>query len=262
MSRGAIYFDRSGVLKDGVVWDLEVKMEPGIGLLYATSAWEAPSLPGLDIRECPINKEHVTDYQYTGIALDLFASGNLRDFVPVSDMGGFFVSRQFADRLKQTKLTGYKVRDIVTIGCNQSGEENPSILYLEFAGNAGISLRCRVKDAPNSCPHCGKETMVCPRCGQTNWPRCPSCGELTLFRPDAPEYSHPKGLAVESTGGPPIVEGKQWDGSDWFRVKGYLGGHFVSNRAKDWMEKTHTFPIAFKPALLNIEGVEDKFLNK
>jgi hypothetical protein len=87
-----------------------------------------------------------------------------------------------------------------------------------------------------------------------------NCDQWTLFLPKAPDESHPKGFAVK--GYPPdveIVEGKDWDGSDFLRAGGSGGVPFVSNRAKEWMEKTHTFPVKFKPALLNIEGVEDRF---
>jgi hypothetical protein len=98
--------------------------------------------------------------------------------------------------------------------------------------------------------------MVCFGCGKTNWPRCDKCDELTLFRADAPEYSHPRGYQlIHDAASPPvpIIEGNLGDGTDFF------GSSFVSNRAKNWMEETKTFPVELKPALLNIEGVEDRF---
>jgi hypothetical protein len=92
-----------------------------------------------------------------------------------------------------------------------------------------------------------------------NWPYCDNCDKPTLFRPDAPEYSHPNGFRLAesyNTERPAIIEAKDWDGKDFFRQG---GSSYCSNRAKEWMEKAKTFPIEFKPALLNIEGVENEF---
>ena len=100
--------------------------------------------------------------------------------------------------------------------------------------------------------------MVCPACGHTNWLKCINCDQWTLFLPKIPENSDPNGFVV--TGYPPethIIEGKSWDGSDFFEAGG--GTPFVSNRAKEWMERTHIFPVKLVRALLNVEGAEDRF---
>jgi hypothetical protein len=261
MSRTTIYCDRrSGQLVGGIVWEFEVDRSAGPpGIIHGEgSHTDIATPPDRDIRDCPLHAHHVSDVEYQGVALDLFGS-QMGDFVPVWDMGGFFVSEAMAARLKASHLTGYRTRDIIVIGCNQSSMTEPRIYYLDFASDAGVCLRYRIRDGANLCPHCQTEPMICPGCANINWPRCFRCGELTLYRPDAPEYSHPNGVALEDDAGPRIVEAKNWDGRDWLRVRGPIGGYFVSNRAKEWMERTHTFPVAFKPALLNIEGVEDKF---
>ncbi len=227
---------------------------------YTNSQEEMPSFRA--IKNCPRDKRHVTGFEYLSMPIDLFGD-RLGDFVPHVDDPLGIVSAAFAARLRKTHFTGYKLHPIVKILENESRVKKPELLFLEFLGKGGRSDRLVVKGAPNLCPHCGKVPMVCPSCGQINWPKCIDCDEWTLFLPELPDESHPKGFVVK--GYPPdvaIVEGKDWDGSDFFRAGASGGVPFVSNRAKEWMEKTHTFPIKFKPALLNIEGVEDKFKEK
>ena len=118
-------------------------------------------------------------------------------------------------------------------------------------------MRWKVKGAPDCCPHCGKGPLFCPGCGESNVPKCLQCKQWTLFNPKAPEYSHPKGFLLE--GNPPkesIVQASEWDGSDWFCVG---TSPFISNRAKVWLEEAKATPIRFRPALLDIEGVEGRF---
>src|SRR5262249_24106863 len=148
-----------------------------------------------EIKDCSLYKDHVSDAQFTRISLDLFGGKLLSDFVPVSDFAFLVVSKKFADRLKMSGLTGYAIAAIVRIVCNQSEIPDPLLYYLDSTSNAGsVYQRWVVKGAPNLCPHCGKEPMVCPGCGKINWPRCFRCERLTMFRPDAPDYSDPKGF--------------------------------------------------------------------
>jgi hypothetical protein len=53
-----------------------------------------------------------------------------------------------------------------------------------------------------------------------------------------------------------VVEAKERNGSDGFTCGGLS---FISKRAKESMESTPTRPLELAPALLNIEGVEEKF---
>ncbi len=72
--------------------------------------------------------------------------------------------------------------------------------------------------------------------------------------------SREKGFRIH--GYPPdvgIVEAKEWDGSDGFSSGGL---NYVNSRAKDWLERTHSSPAQFVPALLNVEGAEDKHASK
>ena len=259
MERGVIsYDDRSGKLVQGKVWQLDYASEALLaeGFVRAEVSEEKKE----EIKNCPADKRHVTGYKVLEVLLDLFGGPAVGDFVFA--WGCPIISEQFARRLNGSKLTGYEIRPIVKVVFNQSRARAPKLLYLEFRGKGGItSHRYQIKGAPNLCPHCKKVPMLCPSCGELNTPQCVHCGQWTLFNPEAPEYSHPNGFRYGA--GIPrelvIVEGQQWDGSDFFRADGRA---CVSNRAKEWLEQTHTFPVAFQPALLNIEGVEEKFKGK
>ncbi len=146
------------------------------------------------------------------------------------------------------------------VAVNQGTEKDPKLFFLDFVGKGGRAARLKVVGAPNLCPHCGKVPMVCPGCGHNNWPERDYCRQPTLFLPDAPENSHPNGFTV--TGYPPeveIVEAKDWDGSDCFMAGSGSGTHFVTDRVREWIGELDAYPITFKPALLNIAGVEEKF---
>jgi len=206
--------------------------------------------------DCPIDKRHVTNVTITEVRLALYGGPRLGDFVPEKNDGLLIVSESFAERLKDSKLTGFTCRPIVKIDDNQSQVKHPKLFYLDLTGKGGFCRRLKVRGAPNTCPFCGKEPVVCPGCGVIQR-ECLSCRQLVLYLPEARMGSRMKGFQLD--GYPPdvsIVEAKEWDGSDGF-MSG--GSGYISSRANAWLEKTHTSPTEFVPALLNVEGVEEKF---
>jgi hypothetical protein len=252
--RGKIVYDtKPGKLIPGEFWQLDLPSADPVeypGIVYAVIS----DFTFNPIKKCPLDGAHETDLETEEIVLDLFGGQNLGDFVPA--FGLAVISKAFAERLATSRLTGFKTATTVRVACNQSKLKSPRLLELTIPRMAGRSNRLKILNADNTCPHCRREPMICPGCGHLNTPRCLKCGKITMYQPEAPEYSDSQGFEVQITPEQWILEGKGWDGSDW--VLGN-GGIFVSNRAKEWMERTHTFPVAFKPALLNIEGVEDKF---
>jgi hypothetical protein len=112
-----------------------------------------------------------------------------------------------------------------------------------------------VEGAPNSCPYCGREPVVCSGCGWFSEFGCPRCGKSVHYHRDHPEQADGKKLLYEGYPSILIVDGKNWDGSDWFSVDGHGGSWFVNRRAKHWFEATHVLDPKFKPALLNVEGM-------
>ncbi len=261
-SRGVIRFDdKSGKLVPRRVWAVE---SPSLLTLIgepisAMATYKEGILTEREINECPLDKRHVTGVQHVNILVHLYGR-RLADFVPYGPGRPCIVSAAFAKKLQQSPFTGYRIRPIVKVVENHSQEVPiPELFYLEFVGKGGRSKRLLVEGAPNLCPHCGKLPLVCPGCGDTNF-KCENCNQWTIFQPDTPEYSHPKGFALQGYfPEAEIVEAKDWDGSDFFLAG--CGGNvaFVTNRVRDWIGELDAYPIDFKPALLNIEGVEERF---
>src|SRR5262249_9532430 len=203
-----------------------------------------------DVHGCPVDRRHVTSIVYEEIKIDLFGS-ELGDFVP--EMFNQIVSKRFAERLKTSKLSGYQLRPIVRVKVNQSRAKGPELLYLEFTGKGGFDRRLKIRNGKNLCPYCSQEPVVCAGCGEIQR-ECLNCGKKTLYLPNSSESSDKRGFRLE--GYPPevpVVEAKEWDGSDWFTCG---GAPFIGNRAKEWLERTHTYPIEVKKALLNVEGAQ------
>jgi hypothetical protein len=262
MQRGKIRFGNvSAKLIPGKVWAVDLSYLDVEDVTYAKTTSRTGIPFCRKVRDCPVDKRHITGREYLNIAIDLYGSERLGDFVPCSGEYLAIISEKFADKLRRSQLTGYNVRPIVKVIGNPREIEATNLFYLEFAGKGGNSKHLVVEGNANLCPHCRETPMVCPACGHTNWPKCVHCDQWTLFLPAMPECSHPNGFLIE--GYPPdvdIVDAKAWDGSDFFKASGGLP--FVSNKAKEWMEQTHTFPVEFEAALLNTEGVEDRLRDK
>jgi hypothetical protein len=94
--------------------------------------------------------------------------------------------------------------------------------------------------------------MICPGCGETNWPFCKKCDKATLWKPRNPEYSDLDGYVLDNyPPEEPVVEGTVWDGTDFFRFDDRL---FVSQRARVWLTAAGAWPVEFKVALLSNAG--------
>jgi hypothetical protein len=254
---GTIYYDtRSGKLLKNHIWQwaspsvLDLKCLRGELAKEPKSEW---------LHECPIDKRHEAGIKTTEIRIDLLGEPLLGDLVHEYDVGPYIITEPFLRRLKESKLTGFGSSPIVEVVVNQTAFKTPKLFYLEIIGKGGFCRRLKVKGAANACPHCGKEPVVCPGCGRIQR-QCLACGKNTLFLPGAPwADSDEKGFRFEGYPDIDIVQAKEWDGSDWFDSGGMT---FISSRAKDWLERTHTYPIEIKPALLDVEGVEEKFKGK
>jgi hypothetical protein len=172
----------------------------------------------------------------------------------LSNHGFNIVSRAFAERLKRSGLTGFATRKGVTINVNQSGAKDPDFLLLDVVGRGGLCTRWHVEGAPNCCPYCGRQPVVCSGCGWLSR-ECPQCGNQVYYDRDHPEQADGKKLLHKGWPSILIVDGKSWDGSDWFVVDGEGGSWFVNRRAKHWFEATHALETKFKPARLNVEGM-------
>jgi hypothetical protein len=178
--------------------------------------------------------------------------------VPLINHAFTIISEQFAELLKQSHLTGATIRDVVHIAVNQSQAQNPQLRLLDITGNGGHVRRWMVIGEPDTCPFCHKERMVCAGCGRVNDP-CLRCGNRTLITPDARPAIQERRAIFHDGPKKKIVEARDWDGANWFKVLGKRGGTFVDRKAKDWCERQHIPHMVFTPAILDVQGVEDRF---
>jgi hypothetical protein len=249
---GTVYYDdRSGKLVPGQVWQFG---SADLGALETPWDFAYAELSKSDsefVYECPINKKHSTGLRERSLVIDLFGK-KVVDFVPISLDLSLVVSDRFIARLSASGLTGFAIKKVVQVAVNQCKEKDPRLALMEITGKAGRDHRWKIRGAPNRCPFCGHEPLICPTCGFHNHP-CVVCDKPTLMGPDAKVPADDRRLRIEAFPEVKIVEGTDWDGSDWFMV----GGMFISDRAKEWLERTHTFPIDIKPALLNVQGMKN-----
>jgi len=204
--------------------------------------------------DCTCDPDHVSLEEYVRIAVDLFGGPTLCDFVPVTNHGYLIISSRFKEKVERSGLTGWSIKSIVEIRCDQSFRSphaplNWMLHCLVCRGHSLRSDRLKVVQGRNLCPHCLSTPMICPGCGRTNWPFCEKCGRATLFNPLHPEYSATNGFVLENY--PPqqeIVEGASWDGTDFFYSDGIP---FISEKARKWMITEHVDPVEFNVALLS-----------
>jgi hypothetical protein len=267
MTQPRIDFDKdAGKLMPNRVWLLDTATFDATKqgeLTYALCSYTGQN-ERRELHECPLDKQHVTGYKCERLFLDLFGT-KLADVIIVADDVEYVVSKEFAGRLEKSALSGYRVSSTIIVNDHDHSIGNrygvpviPELVCLEINGKArGDAKRLRIHGAPNKCPHCGKVAMVCPFCGETNWPTCANCDQRTLFIPNDRINSDANGFLI--SGYPPelsVVDGETWDGADFFMAD---GAAYVSNRAKQWFDKMGVAPNVLRPALLNIEGMRSSF---
>src|SRR5262249_50004502 len=150
MNRGIIYYDRrSGKLVEGVVWEFDFQFVKFLNafedidweknITYAE--WTGHGITR-ELKDCPTNKKHVTGLEYLKICIDLRGGKHLTDFVPIDCQPYPIISERFAARLKESRLTGYKVRPIISVEVNQVHRfPTPKLYYLDFVGKGGRAHR-------------------------------------------------------------------------------------------------------------------------
>jgi hypothetical protein len=243
------YDDASGDLRPGVIWEMATKDFSDL-LDLKIIRCECTKDRSRELFECPLSRVHHTGLTCDSVSVDLFGGPKLGNFVPVTNHGHNIVSAKFADLLKRSGLTGWRVRQVVKIEANQSKVKEPELLLFEVVGKGGICHRYKVTPADAKCPFCGREPMICPGCGKII-SRCWQCDKPTLVGEEEHPGSADKRVRIGKYPAALIVAAKDWDGSDLFSVEGSGGSWFATNKAKAWFEANHIEEIVFKPALLN-----------
>jgi hypothetical protein len=211
-----------------------------------------------DEHDCPVSKRHETGFTIVETSIELYGRDNPIEFLPMVTYGADIVSKQFADKLKGSRLTGFALHDGVTIADNCSDREKPEFLLLDVVGSAGFCRRWQVHGGPNLCPYCEKEPLVCSGCGLCcSRFGCPRCKKRVHYFAGDERKNDGKNFLFDLPPDVWVVDGEDWDGSDWLAMKWFeAGAWFVNRRAKEWFERTRCRDISFKPAMLNIEGMD------
>jgi hypothetical protein len=251
------YDSTSGNLRKNLVWNLGIESsiagaDMWCNWFYGKDEW---------VHGCPANPKHETNVRCIRLEIELYGQKDkhVPYYIPMANHGFTIISDAFAKLLKQSGLKGFVIRDIVKIVVNETHQPDPKLYLWEITGKGGFVKRNKVIGEPVTCPFCHKEPMVCKGCGRVNDP-CFLCHKRTLIMPDETPKPNEKRVYYHWRTGPKIVEAKDWDGSDWFSVKGeHDDGPFVNRRAKAWCEKIGAPFLTFEPALLNVAGVEDRF---
>jgi len=247
------YDSTTGDLRPGLVWEYHTGFSVNLRLGLKTKYAEFVADTAEFTYDCKVNKEHETGLRAQEVQVDMFGGRDpLGNFVPLVNHGFTLLSPGFAARLGNSGLTGFDIRPIVKVNVDQTDAGLTRLDELKIVGRAGnCSNRLVFEGGANTCPFCGAVPVVCPGCGEFNNP-CPNCGQETLVQrkedivPGEQRIFYGLGCEPKIF----VVEERDWDGSDWFIVEGRVGNAFLSNRAKEWLEKIHAFDIEIKPALL------------
>lgn len=252
-----IVVDRSGTLKDGYFYELDVmlgddslSMQPSntpkldiVSLRQPTEDELAKKLrrekkegdyvsaliDGCDgwdkVHDCSIDKAHITCDYWTTLKVRLWGGPYYSDLI-YGDMEGnraFFVPDRMAQRLRASPFRGYRLVEVKDV--DYSGATNQSLnaknfpLYeLQFRGRA-----CRrgfsVVGAPNACPHCGRKPLICPECGDYQLD-CPDCKQEAWIAKKNHKGPNDKRLtpAGWDQWSPMVIDVNRWDGADFIYV--------------------------------------------
>ena len=255
---GSISYDsKRGRLVPGLVWrfgivaDWEKALEAGMifGEWLGTEREDS-------LHDCPSDKSHQTGTTTTFLDIGLRGGKGLPDFLALSNHGFPIVSSVMAKRLRASQLTGYDLSDGVAISDNTSKAKDVDFELFHVVGKGGFCTRWRIEDAPNVCPYCEKEPILCPGCGWREFFWCPRCKRRVHHGGGYEIAPDGKNLELKPEPDKWIVEAKEWDGSDLFNVPGHGGGWFANRRAKAWFDKCHILGVEFDEAFVNIESVK------
>lgn len=209
------------------------------------------------VRKCPRDDTHDPQWHAKELTVDLLGGPRVADFVHLEpDQVDFIVSEAFGERLKASGLIGFGLAP-VKIGYGHPSYGKPKLKLLQLRGRKCLRP-LTVRGASNQCPFCGREPLICPACGQWLDP-CPKCGEIGTVVRQMHKGTQDKRLIIAERG-KPIVEGKNWDGSDL--IFGQGDGRMITKRALDWLLSVHAAPFYARPIRVCVDGMSEKQLRQ
>ena len=207
------------------------------------------------VHNCKRYQSHGYSY-LTNLRTDIFGG----DYVPKMIAAGslaILINKDFRGDLLKSNLVGYSTM-LLPIVANQSKLKYPEIYHLEFLGKECHQKREVHIPADNRCPFCGWEPVVCPECFDIKY-ECPSCKKITT------EVSKKHGGVGDKrfiiTGGPPegwVIEGNEWDGSDFISMPTHICPFIISGRALDFLISVKAFPFVAKPCFVDVSGCDEE----
>jgi hypothetical protein len=302
---GKIILDRSGDLRLGYFYELHVPREDEPDRLWITPdaarcnhgeilVWRSPRddqlAEGFNLRaevyhpnpdhiinleneyRCGSDPTHITATYWHDVPVRLRWGPEHGDLISCDGHGNRLVllTERIVESLRATPFTGYRLEPVQI---DQVGDEyfrveehhrRMKLWDLQFLGR-----RCRrpysVVDAPNACPFCGHEPLICAECGN-HFDKCARCEKYAWVIP-----KNHKGagdprllLTVEGFWGKTqqIVEARKWDGSDFIYedIEETNREHIVTRRVVDWLLSIHAAPFFARPVPVDVTGAPPETL--
>jgi len=300
-----IFLDTSGELRNDVFYrvtfdndelynskpdEVHVPLKPSLAELiklgqrdYANTLFETSFDLLVEAQHnCPYDDGHITQHWWNELKV-IYIDGTPPPLIALnSDRVALLMHDDFMTKLGQSGLIGWNQEEVIF--ATQEGEEHgrtsdpgkyPKYWYLQFRGEHRLRTMS-VRNAKNSCPHCGYGVIYCPGC-QRQQSECPQCKKIPWQSMSLylnPQRKARRGPLVKEAWPNPvaprgILEGEHWDGSDFIQIA-YGWGHgpivsdryILTKRALDWLIAHNMAPIQAGPIHVDVSRMSSQQLKK
>lgn len=213
---------------------------------------------GKPVPLCPINPSHdVEDYRTNATFDDMFASDTSLEkaaIVAHSD-GHLLVRKDVAERIEQHELKGAVITPVRCVG---NGELPLGALMQIYFGGKRCPPGVVIDPADeNQCPFCEFNPVICPKCNTVLSP-CPNCGAEWVVSQSQHRGAKDR-RAVWALERQHVIDGKKWDGSDFF---GQDVNGKVTRRVVDVLLSMHAVPFAAEPIPVIVDDMTPQELDR
>jgi hypothetical protein len=207
---------------------------------------------------CSRDAKHRTETPHTDLEFDI-TDGRVIGPVILGDDTFLLLRGDVAEKLRKMKPRGARIQPVSTVSSLFPNLPKGSIWNLYFAGRFPFTAREVVPAAANRCWNCGHSPIVCPECCWFKWD-CPNCGKVCIDRNKGRSDDIPQQSILFDRSAPSfVVNGKRWDGSDFFG-QNFTGG--VTGRGLRMLKEAGAWPLVFQPLLVKVDGMSDEQLKK
>jgi len=251
---GEIIFDESGELRNGIVYQFGIQFDDQVS--GRDDTWVISHLTPSRDEQYRAGVEDKETWLWIDEGGDLAGGARLSDFI-ANPLERVICPASFLRRLHATPFRGYSATPYV-YSENQSSHPHPELFSVWFLGINCRRVR-RIVNAPNACPQCGHEPLICAERGLEPY-ACPECA--FVFSVAESQHLGEGDLRLKARGTPPpsmILEGRRWDGSDFIAAGGW---NFITKRVLDWLLAIHAAPFYVRPARICVDGMTDEQLRQ